>query len=84
MIRWVAIVILISLGCSMKPQSHIPVSQGEKLFRSKCISCHSLPDTKRYQDSEWIDFMGIHGARSRLTEEESDIIVEFLLENKKM
>ena len=71
-----ALLLLLAAACSSAP-SH-PLSQEERLYRSKCTSCHRAYDPGERKD--WprvIDKMQAE-RKTRLTEEERAQILVFL------
>ncbi len=58
------------------------MSEGERLFRSKCRSCHVLPDRDKFSHEEWMDIFSDHRNRMNLESEEYDILLEFLIPSK--
>lgn len=57
------------------------MTEGERLYRARCRSCHSLIDPKKHSDSQWQVLLGKYGENSNLTENESKRILEYLTEN---
>ncbi len=71
-------VCLVIFGCSQLKQSR-QMSEGEKIFRSNCRSCHILPKKDAKTDTGWPEFLNDHAERSELTRQEIEILTEYLL-----
>ena len=59
----------------------LEVSSGEKLYRSKCRTCHTLIEPKKFKDEEWKTFVEKYGSRVHLSVEEKEKILKYLVEN---
>jgi hypothetical protein len=66
-------------GCSQLKQSR-EISDGEKIFRSKCRSCHILPKKNSKTMAEWPEFLNDHAERSDLSRQEIEILTEYMLD----
>jgi len=49
-------------------------SAGERAFRYKCATCHSLPDHSARPDDDWPGFLADHADRAGLTDEQIKLI----------
>jgi hypothetical protein len=72
--------LFIIIGCAASV-SNKPMTEGERLYRARCRSCHNLIDPKKYSDGQWEIFVKKYGEISNLTENESKLILEYLTEN---
>lgn len=70
-------------ACTSVSKTKDTLHTGETLFRSRCSTCHRLPDQGRFESDQWIGFLKEHGKRSRLTESEVAEINTFILQQKK-
>tara|TARA_B100001964_G_scaffold209505_1_gene243046 strand:+ start:92 stop:346 length:255 start_codon:yes stop_codon:yes gene_type:complete len=75
--RVIAIIAISSaalIGCSWR-MTGIDMTNGERLFRSNCRSCHILPNPKSQTDSDWVVLVNRYGSRLDLaTEIQAEII----------
>lgn len=53
-----------------------PLTEGERLYRSKCASCHRLLPPKKYSDEKWEEYVIKYG--KKIKEEERQKILEYL------
>jgi mono/diheme cytochrome c family protein len=53
-------------------------SEGQRLFRANCRTCHRLPSTKSKTDSEWPALVARYGERAKLSPEQIDLIIAYL------
>lgn len=79
---WVFIlsIILLLVGCAGSLDKG-PWTQGQRLYRAKCRSCHKLINPKKHSDEEWKVFVEKYSEKSNLTESERRQILQYLLEN---
>lgn len=56
-----------------------PLKESERLYRSKCASCHRLLPPKKYSDEKWEEYVIKYG--KKLKEEEREKILEYLKAN---
>lgn len=54
------------------------MSPSEKLFKSKCRSCHSLPKLGSRSVEEWRTELAKHDKRIELTAEQKELILKHL------
>lgn len=66
------------LGCGLASISQHEMSEGERLFRSNCRSCHTLPDPTEYSDEEWPELVKRYADRIELPMEAQRAILEYL------
>lgn len=69
------ILVIPSVGLAAKKK---PLSESERLYRSKCASCHRLLPPKKYSDEKWEEYVIKYG--KKLKEEEKQRILEYLKE----
>ena len=65
-------------GCSQMKGTRRPISDGDKLFRSKCRSCHILPKKDEKKSDEWPIFLSAHTKDKAIAPEDLEKIVQFL------
>lgn len=82
--RWIKFVagiltaVSLVLACSGARFSK-EMSRGERLFRSNCASCHTLPNPAKYTDIEWPALVNRYAERTTLNESEREKIIEYLI-----
>jgi cytochrome c5 len=54
---------------------------GMVLYKRKCKSCHMPVKPKTHDDDNWARIMGEHRERFRMTDDEADRIINYLVEN---
>lgn len=82
MIKWgVYLALVIACGGCMRIFQHESLSAGERLYRAKCRSCHSLVSPQRYSDKEWQYYVEKYAEKSNLTEREKQQILRYLIKN---
>ena len=79
--RVVAIIIVVLVtvidGCSWH-MAGVNLTCGERLFRSNCRSCHTLPNPKSQTDSDWVALVKRYGGRLDLVTEVQAEIIAYL------
>jgi mono/diheme cytochrome c family protein len=75
-----AALLLAALVISCGPKVELAESQsdGQRLFRANCRSCHRLPNPKSKTDSEWPSLVNRYGERAKLSPEQIDLIIAYL------
>jgi mono/diheme cytochrome c family protein len=54
------------------------MTSGERLFRSNCRSCHTLPNPKSQTDSDWVTLVKRYGSQIDLAPEVQAKIIAHL------
>ena len=54
------------------------MTSGERLFRSNCRSCHTLPNPKSQTDSDWVTLVKRYGSQIDLVPEVQAKIIAYL------
>ena len=54
------------------------MTSGERLFRSNCRSCHTLPNPKSQTDSDWVTLVKRYGSQIDLVPEVQAKIIAHL------
>ena len=54
------------------------MTSGERLFRSNCRSCHTLPNPKSQTDSDWVSLGKRYGSQIDLVPEVQAKIIAYL------
>ncbi|MAG84821.1 hypothetical protein CMK10_11735 [Candidatus Poribacteria bacterium] len=79
--RVVAIIIVFLVtvidGCSWQ-MAGVNMTSGERLFRSNCRSCHTLPNPKSQTDSDWVTLVKRYGSQIDLAPEVQAKIIAHL------
>jgi len=65
------ILMIVILGCAIKQAS---MSPEETLLRSKCTSCHLLPEPAKFSKEKWRDILDAHKDRVRLDKNEREML----------
>jgi len=52
---------------------------GRQLFVAKCAGCHDTPDMHSVDLSEWPDVMKKMGPKSKLAEEQTELVLRFVI-----
>ena len=55
------------------------LAEGRKVFVSRCILCHALPDVARYNAARVPAIVGWMSGRAHLTTEQQEALVKYLL-----
>ena len=62
-----------------KPKSQFAESSpGEQILRSRCQTCHRLPDASRKTAQQWHDWLAIHRQKAKLTDNDLDTLLAYL------
>ena len=64
-------------GCSWH-MAGVNMTRGERLFRSNCRSCHTLPNPKSQTDSDWVSLVKRYGSQIDLVPEVQAKIIAYL------
>ena len=75
---FISIILLILIRCGSMLKKGTPLSEKDRLFRSKCSVCHRLPDPKSRNSDQWLQILDRHKNRIRLNEAELGIIRNYL------
>ncbi len=54
-------------------------SPGEVTFRNRCQTCHSLPKPTKMADAEWPPFVKGHAEKAKLSDEQIDQLLAYLI-----
>ena len=75
----IIIVFLVTVigGCSWY-MAGVNMTSGERLFRSNCRSCHTLPNPKSQTDSDWVSLVKRYGSQIDLVPEVQAKIIAYL------
>jgi len=82
--KWLALtalILLIMAGCvaRVRPGMQVSMSEGERLYRANCRSCHLLRNPASYTDEQWPPLVERYGSRIPLSPETKQKIVDYLL-----
>ncbi len=70
---------LLLLGCAAKnSRSAHEMTEGERLYRANCASCHSLRNPADYTDEQWVKYVAKYGEKLNLSEEKQAKILSHL------
>lgn len=72
---------VVVIGCGGAYRSGYQITEGERLFRANCRSCHVLPRPAKYTDEEWPLLVKRYGEKIRLADSSQAAIIEFLTAN---
>lgn len=56
--------------------------QGKELYLSKCTACHSAYKPELHTKDEWKKVLDIMGTKAKLTDNEKQIIMDYLTDPK--
>ena len=54
----------------------VQMSDGEKLYRSKCSSCHNIIEPKQHDEETWQKYVYEYG--KKMTSEEKQLVLQYL------
>ncbi len=57
------------------------MSQGEKIFRTYCQTCHTLPQPSLKTDDQWLPLVQRYGKRAKLSQRQIELITQYLTDN---
>jgi hypothetical protein len=66
-------------GSTWPDRDMAELEDGRRLFIVKCASCHNLPSPRDCTAEKWPEEMRIMGKKSKLSEDETERILHFLL-----
>jgi mono/diheme cytochrome c family protein len=75
------IAMLATAACAGVGRGGTGSSQGERLYRAKCASCHRLRQPDEHTIEGWERGLAKHGPQAHLTDDEREAIRGFLLAN---
>ena len=81
MIWFLVLLILFFTGCAPKSTIDSKMNDDERLFKSNCISCHSLPDSKSKSDAQWTSILKEHSTRTKIPNHKIKMILNYLKNN---
>ncbi len=55
----------------------VQMSDGEKLYRSKCSSCHNIIEPGRHNNETWKKYVDEYG--EKMTIEEKQLVLQYLV-----
>jgi len=55
------------------------LEKGRQLYLASCNGCHSYPDMGHYAEEQWPAIMSRMGDKSDLSEEDSELVLRFVL-----
>ncbi len=76
-----AFLLIIVISCAVKhlPEPQSKISEGERLYRANCRSCHTLRDPASHTDEQWPGLVHRYGDRIHLSPESQQKILDYLL-----
>ena len=79
-LRWSAALVVAALAISCTPKMEMTETQsdGQRLFRNNCRTCHRLPKPKSKTDAEWPSLVARYGERAKLSVEQIELITAYL------
>lgn len=72
---------VLAITCGPRDEHAETQTEGERLFRANCQTCHRLPDPKSKSDADWPHFVQRYGERARLSESQIALITAHLQGN---
>ncbi len=78
-----ATVLLAVLGCAANNgyRKSENMTEGERLYRSNCASCHALRKPADYTDDQWSTYVAKYGAKLNLSAGNQKQILDYLQES---
>jgi len=69
-------------GPKLSSAEHL--AQGKTVFENACNRCHKLPDPAKHDDQEWIKTLSRMAPKAKLTDEQHQMVYDYLISvNKK-
>lgn len=60
------------------------LAQGKTVFENSCNRCHKLPDSGKHDDQGWIKTLSRMAPKAKLTDEQHQMVYDYLISvNKK-
>ena len=56
----------------------VEMSEGEKLYRSKCSSCHNIIEPNRHKEETWQGYIEEYG--KKMTVDEKRLVLQYLVD----
>lgn len=69
---------LLALGCAGAGSTAAPRSEGERLYRAHCASCHRLRDPAEQTRERWAWAVARYGPRAHLPPEQQPTVLDYL------
>lgn len=60
------------------------LEHGRELLRERCIECHHRPGPEMAQAAQWPDVLKLMAARAKLSDDERETMLQYLLAAKMM
>lgn len=79
--RILLVTIVILSACTTSSKIISKMNDDERIFKSNCIACHSLPDSKSKSDEQWASILDDHSKRTKISKEKINIILNYLIKN---
>lgn len=64
-------------ACSASSSS-TDMAKDERMFKSRCISCHTKPDPKKFSDEKWIKVIDKHKTRIKWDDNTWQLITQYI------
>lgn len=64
--------------------SEASLKRGRRLFVDRCSGCHSLVLPREHSGEEWPDYLDAMSERARLTPQERELVLRYLLGQRGM
>jgi hypothetical protein len=74
----IIIIVFVIACCAGRNVSDKPISESERLFRSKCSACHRLPDKDKFGTKKWKQVLSQHNERLKLDQRQIEAILTFV------
>ena len=59
------------------------LEQGKVIYENACANCHSLPVPTNFTPVEWVGLMNSMAPRSKLTDEQHQLVYDYVISVKK-
>jgi len=74
----VALVVIVSGCAATAPQQGSEMTEGERLYRANCASCHALRKPANYTDEAWQSYVAKYGEKLALSPTTQKAILHYL------
>jgi len=69
---------LLAGGCRKAEVDEKHLGPGERMFKTRCRNCHSLPKRNAKSEERWRPFLERHARRAHLNDAHIDTLMQFL------
>ena len=55
------------------------LAQGQNIFENSCNKCHKLPEVDKHDDAGWMNTMSKMAPRAKLTDDQHQMVYDYLI-----